>query len=150
MREIERKFLVRKLPADLDQYRRTEIAQGYLALDPQGVEVRLRKANKSYCLTVKKREANGRDEHNVTLSKTQWNELWPLTKGRRLSKIRFDVPCENRIVELDIFLGLNNGLILAEVEFPSPESASAFQPPLWLGEEVTGIALYSNYHRAVE
>jgi adenylate cyclase len=37
-----------------------------------------------------------------------------------------------------------DGLVVAEIEFPSEEDAKAFQPPHWLGEEVTGDHRYMN------
>jgi hypothetical protein len=41
--EIERKFLVRSLPEKLGGFAQSEIEQGYLAIAPGGVQVRLRK-----------------------------------------------------------------------------------------------------------
>lgn len=34
-------------------------------------------------------------------------------------------------IELDVFSGVYDGLILAEVEFPTVEEAEAFVPPEW-------------------
>jgi CYTH domain-containing protein len=67
--EIERKFLVKKMPADLDQYPCAEIAQGYLAKDPFGTHVRLRKAGNQHFLTVKHRCEAGRIEHELPISR---------------------------------------------------------------------------------
>ena len=50
-REIERKFLVRKLPEQLASFPHAKIAQGYLALAPGGVQVRLRKNGAKHSLT---------------------------------------------------------------------------------------------------
>jgi len=148
--EIERKFLVKRLPPELEQYRRMEIAQGYLAHDPMGAEVRLRKTQDTQCLTVKRPCPGGRIEQNVPLTAESWEDLWPMTAGRRLFKARFCVPYGKYTIEIDIFQGANNGLIVAEVEFPDVESARTFQPPDWLGDEVTGDPRYSNRRRAVE
>ena len=40
--EIERKFLIRELPGDLNNYEKKKIAQGYLNTDPV---VRIRRSN---------------------------------------------------------------------------------------------------------
>lgn len=41
--EIERKFLVDgELPVDLDDYPSEPVSQGYISIDPNGTEVRLR------------------------------------------------------------------------------------------------------------
>ncbi len=42
--EIERKFLVTRLPARLEDYPSQRLEQGYLSVDPAGAVVRLRRA----------------------------------------------------------------------------------------------------------
>jgi CYTH domain-containing protein len=70
--------------------------------------------------------------------------LWPLTEGRRLSKRRLVVTLERGLeVELDLFKGELEGLLIAEVEFESEAESHEFEPPGWLGEEVTGDDRYS-------
>ena len=70
--------------------------------------------------------------------------LWPATPGARLTKTRYDVPWKKWIVEIDVYHGSNDGLIVAEVEFPDEKIAENFEPPPWLGEEVTSVSRYSN------
>ena len=41
--EIERKFLVNKLPETLDEFSSREILQGYLAVTRDGTELRIRR-----------------------------------------------------------------------------------------------------------
>jgi CYTH domain-containing protein len=50
--------------------------------------------------------------------------------------------------ELDVYGGALEGLLTAEIEFPSEAAARAFAPPPWLGEEVTGDATYANQNLA--
>ena len=150
MLEIERKFVVKEVPADLDRYPSMQIVQGYLAEDPEGTQVRLRKTNEHQYLTVKRRCEVGRIEHEVPLPAEWWGRLWPLTEGRRLSKTRFNVPYNGFIIELDVFTGTNAGLMVAEVEFPDPDTATSFEPPDWLGEDVTRDPRYSNRKHATE
>ena len=59
-REIERKFLVRKLPEQLAEFPHAEISQGYLVSLDDGLQVRLRKSNESYSLTYKRGVGNVR------------------------------------------------------------------------------------------
>jgi adenylate cyclase len=148
--EIERKFRVKTLPAELGRYPHKHIAQGYLADDEKGTQVRLRKADDRHTLTVKQRQEVGRIEHEVPLTAEWWSRLWPLTAGRRLTKTRFEVPYGPVTIEVDIFAGLNDGLVVAEVEFPDAETARTFQPPEWLGDDVTHDPHFSNYRRAKE
>lgn len=143
-REIERKFLVRKLPDELTSVPRAEISQGYLVSLDDGLQVRLRKSNERYSLTFKRGTGNVREEREVELTPTQFDALWPATEGKRLVKTRYDIPLGNRVVEIDVYGGRHSGLVVAEVEFDDEESAKKFQPPDWLGEDVTGDPRYSN------
>ena len=143
-REIERKFLVRKLPERLGGFPHAEIAQGYLAIARGGVQVRLRKNGATHSLTYKRGTGNVREEREVELTPTQFHALWPATEGKRLEKTRYDIPLGNRVVEIDVYGGRHHGLVVAEVEFCDEESAKNFQPPDWLGEDVTGDPRYSN------
>ena len=143
-REIERKFLVRKLPEELAEFPHVEISQGYLVSLDDGLQVRLRKSNESYSLTYKRGVGNVREEREVELTPAQFDALWPATEGKRLEKTRYDIPLGNRVVEIDVYGGRHNGLVVAEVEFDDEESAKNFQPPDWLGDDVTGDPRYSN------
>jgi CYTH domain-containing protein len=53
-------------------------------------------------------------------------------------------------VEVDIYAGINKGLIVAEVEFDDANQCADFQPPDWFGEEVSGKSRYSNVKLARE
>jgi adenylate cyclase len=150
MREIERKFLVKTLPPSLDGFVRRVIFQGYLVLEENGLEIRLRKSDEDHFLTIKRKHGMDRDEYNIPLTVEQWRDLWPLSEGRRLQKIRFEIPAGDRTIELDVFQGQNDGFVVAEVEFPSLEAAGDFAPPSWFGREVTGDPEFSNRRRATE
>lgn len=143
-REIERKFLVRHLPADLARFPHAQIEQGYLAIAPEGVQVRLRKTGETFSLTFKRGRGSAREEREAELTAAQFAILWPGTEGKRLAKTRYDVPLGDRVVEIDIYTGRHEGLIVAEVEFDDERSALAFQPPEWLGDDVTHDSRYSN------
>ena len=143
-REIERKFLVPKLPEDLAAYPSTELSQGYLVSMDDGLQVRLRKKSGQYSLTYKRGLGNVREEREVILTPEQFATLWPATEGKRLIKTRYEIPFGDRVVEIDIYGGKHDGLVVAEVEFENEESATNFQPPDWLGDDVTGDPRYSN------
>jgi len=143
-REIERKFLVRELPEQLAEFPHAEISQGYLVSLDDGLQVRLRKSNESYSLTYKRGVGNVREEREVELTPAQFDALWPATEGKRLEKTRYGIPLGDCVVEIDVYGGRHNGLVVAEVEFDDEESAKNFQPPDWLGDDVTGDPRYSN------
>src|SRR6476661_10318929 len=90
-REIERKFLIKRLPLEILRSRHFRIAQGYLANEAGGRHVRLRKKGKTAFLTFKTGRSTNREEREVTLSAKQFAILWPATSGRRLRKVRYEV-----------------------------------------------------------
>jgi CYTH domain-containing protein len=143
-REIERKFLVRKLPDSLTTYPRNEISQGYLVSLDDGLQVRLRKSGERHTLTYKRGTGNVREEREVELTAKQFDALWPATEGKRLLKTRYEIPLGELTVEIDLYHDRHEGLVVAEVEFDSEEAAKNFQPPDWLGDDVTGDPRYSN------
>ena len=149
-REIERKFLVKQLPEKLKRSRRYLIAQGYLATEPGGRHVRLRKRGKTSSLTFKVGRGAHREEREVKLSAKQFAMLWPATVGRRLRKLRYEIPWRNLLIEIDIYRGRHSGLVVAEVEFPDRATCRKFKPPSWFGREVTGEKRYSNVRLANE
>ena len=141
--EIERKFLIDKLPRALQRFPHKEIAQGYLAI-ARGAHVRLRRAGRAYSLTFKRGPARSREEREIHLQPAQFAILWPATAGARLTKTRYYVPWKKLTIEIDIYRGSNQGLMVAEVEFPDVRTYHSFRPPDWLGDEVTGASRYSN------
>ena len=149
-REIERKFLIKYLPLQILRSRHFQIAQGYLANERGGRHVRLRKKAKTVTLTFKVGRGSAREEREIRLSPKQFATLWPATRGRRLRKVRYELPWKNLTIEIDIYHGRNHGLMVAEVEFPNHSSRRKFKPPGWFGREVTGEKRYSNVRLAKE
>jgi CYTH domain-containing protein len=141
--EIERKFIVPSLPADVALGDGIELRQGYLATTP--VEVRVRSSGQTaLVLTVKGPGSLQRVEVELPLDPARFDELWPLTEGRRIEKVRHRIPFGNTIVELDRYRGAHEGLLVAEVEFANVEDAAAFEPPEWFGAEVTDDPRFKN------
>jgi len=143
-REIERKFLVRKMPDGLTSCSRAEISQGYLVSLDDGLQVRLRKSGEGFSLTYKRGIGNVREEREVELTAEQFDALWPATEGKRLAKTRYEIPLGEHTVEIDVYHERHEGLIVAEEEFDEEEAAKNFRPPDWLGDDVTGDPRYSN------
>ena len=146
--EVERKFLVPD-PPDLAGTQVDEIEQGYLAIGAEG-EVRVRRKGELLVLTAKRGTGLSRQEAEVALDRERFDALWPLTEGRRLHKRRHVLPHGDLKIEVDVYEGDLEGLVVAEVEFPSEEEARGFDPPAWLGEEVTGDRRYLNETLATE
>ena len=140
--EIERKFLIKKLPDNLTSYKARKIEQAYLCTDPV---VRVRRDNDDYYLTYKSRGMIVREEYNLPLTKEAYGHLLAKTDGNIITKTRYEIPeKDNLTIELDVFEGKFDGLLLAEVEFASEEEALGYIPPEWFGEDVSNSTKYHN------
>ena len=126
--EIERKFLIKELPDNLETFPCRFLEQGYLSTEPV---VRVRQDNDKYELTYKSKGLMVREEHNLPLTKEAYLHLKEKADGRIITKKRYMIPFSKYTIELDVFQGDLAPLLLAEVEFPSEEEANAFIPPEW-------------------
>ena len=147
--EIERKFLLKDsswkdqvttLPRSLEQ--------GYFLRAQGGPTVRVRIADEEAFLTIK-----GRSKGVEGLERSEFEYAIPLEDARMMlaelcqervvKKLRYHLPAGNGLVwEIDEYLGLNAGLLTAEIELPSENTD--FPRPPWLGEEVSGMVHYTN------
>lgn len=133
--EIERKFLVKQLPDDLEYYEARKIEQAYLCTNPV---VRIRKKDDDYILTYKSSGMLERIEEEMPLTKESYEHLREKADGNIITKVRYLIPEESGLtIELDCFLGTFEGFVLAEVEFESVEQAKAYIPPEWFLKDVT-------------
>ena len=140
--EIERKFLIPALPDDLESYAFHLIEQGYLCTDPV---VRIRRQDDDYILTYKGKGMMCREEYNLPLNKEAYEHLKQKIDGNLISKKRYLIPLNTELtIELDVFEGYLEPLVLAEVEFPTEAMAMSFVPPKWFGEDVTFSGEYHN------
>lgn len=140
--EIERKFLVRRLP-DLAGLDGQPMVQGYLRADASG-SVRLRITGGGACLTVKgPTRGNARLEFEYPVPAADAREmLAALAVGSPVEKVRYRIEHQGHTWELDVFSGSNDGLVLAEVELRSADE----RPPLpdWVGREVSDDTRFYN------
>ena len=142
--EIEKKYLVTRIPAETERLTGTPIEQGYLAITSDGKEIRLRRKGDRFFQTVKKGSGLVRTEVEIELTEKQFAVLWPMTEGRRVSKHRYEVPIAGHVCELDVFGRSLAGLVLAEVEFASIDESRRFVPPDWFDKDVTEDERYKN------
>jgi adenylate cyclase len=148
--EIERKFLVAKLPDDLEVHPAEPIEQGYIAFDGP-VEVRLRRRAGRALLTVKSGAGRVRVEEEFEIDERRFGSLWWLSEGRRLTKTRHLIPGDGGLtIELDVYTGDLEGLVVVEVEFESEAESDDFDPPDWFGPEITDDLRYANRALAVD
>jgi len=141
--EIERKWLVNDSP-DLSKQKGAKIIQGYIAVCPEGVEIRVRGLGARFFETIKTGEGLQRGEIEIELSRKQFKSLWRATRGKRLEKIRYRLKWQGHKIELDVYKKPMADLVVAEVEFKSRKQAAKFSPPSWFGREVTEDEKYKN------
>lgn len=164
--EIERKYVIdglEKLPENYGEYPSHAIEQGYLCTAPV---VRVRREGEEYYLTYKGKGLLAREEINLPLTQEAYRHLIAKADGIVLRKRRIRIPLAegygvvqdggvqnggvqnggntDLVIEVDIFEGEYEGLILAEVEFPTIEEAERFSPPEWFGRDVTFSGEYQN------
>ncbi len=140
--EIERKYLIKNIPDNLNSFPCRMMEQGYLSTAPV---IRIRKDNDNYELTYKSKGLMVREEYNLPLTKEAYEHLLPKIDGRLIKKKRYMIPLGKGLTaELDIFEEELAPLILAEVEFPDENSALTFTPPDWFGEDVTFSGRHHN------
>lgn len=152
--EIERKYIIHEIPVDLSDYRSRHMEQAYVSVKPV---IRIRRVDDEAVLTVKSKGLLSRQEFELELSDEEYLSLKSKTEGNVIEKDRYVIPLAGTdgscgggadvadlYIELDVFCGLFEGLVYAEVEFPSEEAANAFTPPSWFGEDVTEAGIYQN------
>ena len=126
----------------VNPYKARKIEQAYLCTDPV---VRVRRDNDDYYLTYKSKGMIVREEYNLPLTKEAYGHLLAKADGNIITKTRYEIPeKDNLTIELDVFEGKFDGLLLAEVEFTSEEEALGYIPPEWFGEDVSNSTKYHN------
>jgi len=140
--EIERKFLLTG-----DGWRGlvegVEYRQGYLCASKER-SVRVRIAGAKGFLTVKGATvgaARSEYEYEVPLADAR-EMLDTLCPQPQIEKKRYTIPWGGVVWEIDEFFGLNQGLIVAEIELATEDQP--FARPDWIGREVTGDPRYYN------
>ncbi len=143
MKEIERKFLVKKSIHEVIRYLNPKsIRQGYI-MDEDGKTVRVRTKGSNAFLTIKgKTEGISRDEFEYEIPVEDAEHLLNNFCKWELSKERFEFTHGEKKWEIDVFKGKLEGLIVAEIELESENQA--FSLPDWVEKEVSDDSRYYN------
>lgn len=144
--EIERKFLLKN-----DDWREGTAGrlyrQGYLCTDPERT-VRVRIGGDTAILAIKGAGdgiARAEFEYPLPLAEAA-TLLESLCLQPLVEKVRYLVPYAGLTWEVDEFLGVNAGLLIAEVELERIDQPVPLPP--WIGTEVTGDPRYYNAYLA--
>jgi len=141
--EIEHKFLLKNNDWKNKVTKSTEYKQGYLISDSKR-SVRIRTSDNKAWLNIKSATiGNHRQEYEYEIPLTEAEEILDtLCEKPLIEKTRHLVPYEQHIWEIDVFMGDNDGLIVAEIELK--EIGEFFCKPDWTGKEVTEDLRYYN------
>lgn len=146
MVEIERKFLVdtkKWQPKGIG----TAIKQGYLSVDENRV-VRVRIAGDYAYITIKgKTTGISRAEFEYEIPQNDASILLKMCLNEPVEKTRYTESFENMLWEIDVFEGVNNGLVMAEVELNNENQKVVL--PEWVSEEVSTDKRYFNAYLSV-
>jgi adenylate cyclase len=144
MIEIERKYLVTSLEFLNEYSSKSEIAQGYLSSNPERT-VRIRIKDEKGFITIKgigSESGASRFEWEKEIAFEEAKSLLKLCEKGVIEKTRYEVKAGKHIIEVDVFYGENDKLIIAEIELENENEAII--KPNWLGNEVTNDERYYN------
>jgi adenylate cyclase len=141
--EIEHKFLLVNNDWRKQVIRSVQFKQGYLSSQPTS-SIRVRVSDEQAWLNIKSATI-GTHRHEFEYEIPFFDAYEILTKlcaKPIIEKTRHYVVVDENTWEIDEFCGVNQGLIVAEIELS--EIGKLFTKPTWLGEEVTHDLRYYN------
>jgi CYTH domain-containing protein len=141
--EIERKYLVKNDAWRNEIASSSRFMQAYIAVaDDRSVRVRIMDDEKAK-LTIKiGTEMFSRAEFEYEIPLADAKDMAAGATGIVLDKTRFNVEHQGYVWEVDVYAGIYEGLVVAEVELQDETE----RPPIpdWIGDDVTGDRRYSN------
>lgn len=144
MFEIERKFSVKSTTFLANAKKSYTITQGYLnSNENRTVRVRI-KGDKGFITVKGISSADGlkRFEWEKEIAVEEAEALLLLCEDFIIDKTRYIVLNGDAVFEVDVFEGLNTGLVIAEIELQTTDEH--FEKPDWLGDELTGDKRFYN------
>ncbi len=148
--ELERKFMVRRMPKSYLAYDSKEITQWYICIDPP---IRVRAENFEDCyLTIKIEQEAVIETRQGFRAKLEFEESIPRGFALHLEKVRkFNKVRKTRYLignlELDVFYEKLSGLVMLEFEKKSKDNVFVM-PPGFITEEVTFDPRFENHNLA--
>lgn len=141
-KETEHKYLVADAHYKELARLKIDITQGYLSRDPQRT-VRIRIAGDNAFITVKGINiADTREEFEYPIPPADARQMLSLCIPPLVEKIRWIVPYEGYVWEVDEYKNALEPLVVAEVELP--HSIDDYPLPPFVGKNVTGDPRYYN------
>ena len=146
--EIERKFLLNHEKWNtLPKPEGTVYRQGYL-LNDKNKTIRVRISDTNAFITIKGKTTGAtRSEFEYAIPLADAKQLLDNLSDSEVSKTRYNIYYKDKLWEVDVFHGENEGLIVAEIELTSEDEP--FERPGWVTTEVTGDPKYYNANLSV-
>lgn len=142
--ELEKTYLLRSLPAGLEHCEKKEMLDIYLPSTSPHPHLRIRKNGNKYEITnkqpISQSDISKMIEQTVILTPEEFQEL-SMVPGKRVHKMRYLYPWNNRFAEVDVFQDTLSGLILIDFEFQDEEEMTKFVPPEYCLSEVTQVEM---------
>ena len=144
--EIERKWVLKKLPKECKHIPPIIVEQCYFSSGPA---VRIRKYSGetiSYRITFKGKGGIKRIEIEDDISEETYNKLKEFMVNPKgiVNKLFWKIPIKGADLSYEISV-VDNLWNYIEVEFKSEEDANNFSPPDWFGEELTDVISIKSY-----
>lgn len=140
--EIEKRFLAKFLPKDLDISSGKEIRDKYIPITSNDKKMRLRKRGELYEITKKvpinEDDLSIQEEKTIPLTREEYNSLNTIN-GAVASKLRVEYEYQGVTFEFDIFKENLEGIVLIDVEFKSKEEFENFEMPDFCLCDVTQV-----------
>ena len=147
-KEIERKFLVSGQRWRTFADGGNAIRQAYVvAEDDRSLRVRIYADGRARITLKVGHAALVRDEYEFDIDRDEAEDMLRHAIGNVIEKVRYRVPHEGHVWEVDVYDGAHRGLVIAEVELSSIHDDPEL--PNWVGREVTGESEYSNQSMAL-
>jgi len=153
--EYERRFLLKTLPADLDESQFVRIVDHYV----KGTRLRLRRLERpgagivEYKFAVKFADASLPDGcialTNLYLTAAEYDYLRPFVGADSIVKRRYPYMHNGWLYDIDVFEGAQDGLILAEIELETADEFRGFPPPEFAARDVTADPFFTGGNLAM-
>lgn len=143
--EIERVFLIKQLPLDIDKYKPVVMDTGDFYDSNKMGDVRVdhltaRRKDNNY--EIRKKEGASeykKTEDTISITKEEFDLLISVAPQRHQKEMYLYPLGNGRICELDVYSGKLTGYARVEVEFVDEEEMMGFIVPEWFGPEITEL-----------
>lgn len=137
--EIERKFLVSEMP-DISGIVAVPYERYYTRIE-EGFSERIQRKGERYEIETKRKLSDlEHDKNKRSISREEFELHRPQSVGVGIVRDSYNIS-DNPRISIKVYHGQFEGLVRAEIEFDSVDSAEAFDPLPWMGREITGTSL---------